>query len=186
MILIVILPKVVVIGGIAGTGKTYLIKNIMNKTNDWVRVKPVKLLDSIYSKSLNCYVLGKYSPYYSFDGYADGSDRLSMGVQPSVMEFFSTVRSNVLFEGDRIINNKTLDLLYNGKFDTKFYLLKVNDDERNRRYRERNSSQSQKFIDSRITKYANIENKYPVIVRWHDGFEETLGLADEIYRTISS
>jgi 2-phosphoglycerate kinase len=182
----VILPKVVIIGGIAGTGKTYLIKQILNKTNDWVRVKPVKLLDSLYSKSLNCYVLGKYSPYYHFEGYADGSDRLSMGVQPSVMEFFSTVRSNVIFEGDRIINNKTLDLLTNGKYDLRFYLLKTTDDIRNKRYKDRNSTQSQKFINSRITKYSNIESKYDVIPRYHNDLEDTLGLSQEIFQVISS
>jgi len=53
------------IGGIPGTGKTTLMNAIMKSiADDWVAEKPVDLLDSIYSKSRDTYVFGKYSPYY--------------------------------------------------------------------------------------------------------------------------
>ena len=71
--------KVIAIGGEPATGKTTLMFELIKLADDWEIVKPKKLLDAMYSKKQNLYILGKYAN----DGNVfQGTDRLSMAVQP--------------------------------------------------------------------------------------------------------
>jgi len=158
--------KVVAIGGVAGTGKTKIIQDFIQKSSDWKKVKPAITLDGIFSKKLNCYVLGKYVPFYEGEGYAQGTDRLSMSVQPHAETFFknldrySASHSNCIFEGDRLFNLKMLRYLLNEtNHKCLFLVLDCNSSMLIERYRKRNSNQSAKFIQGRFTKYNNIIHK---------------------------
>lgn len=106
--------KVIAMGGEPATGKTTLMFRLISMADDWQVVKPQKLLDAMYSKKLNLYILGKYAN----DGNVfQGTDRLSMAVQPDAEKFFSELwyeegaKTNVIFEGDRLFNGKLLDKL---------------------------------------------------------------------------
>lgn len=150
------MAKILGIGGMPGTGKTTLIKKFMEQADDWEVVKPVPLLDSLYSKKLDCYVLGKYDPWYPSEGYAMGTDRLSMAVQPKAEDFISQTKSSVVFEGDRLFTGKFLDYIINQGNECFFLILEAESDTLQERYESRGSNQDDKFLNGRRTKYENI------------------------------
>ena len=147
--------KVVAIGGVPGTGKTTLVQRVISFADDWEVCKPAELLDAIYSETLDLYILGKYAPFYEGEGYAWGTDRLSMAVQPKASEFLKETTSDILFEGDRLFNQSFLELCVERK-DVHICVLKTDDSTLKSRYEERGSEQSEKFIQGRETKYGNL------------------------------
>ena len=141
------------IGGIPGTGKTTLVKNALdNLAIDWEPAKPADLLDGVYSKSRNCYVFGKYAPWYDVEGYAQGTDKLSMAVQPKAIEFIAQTDASIIFEGDRLFTASLLE--------TCLDLADTESNDVEQRYKDRGSVQSDKFIRGRKTKYNNIAKNF--------------------------
>jgi hypothetical protein len=155
--------KVIAMGGEPATGKTTLMFKLISMADDWQTVKPEKLLDAMYSKKLNLYILGKYVN----DGNVfQGTDRLSMAVQPDAEKFFSNLAYessaddhtvNVIFEGDRLFNGKLLDKL-SGWFPNSFkvLVLTASHDTKEQRHVDRKDDQDDKFKNSRATKISNI------------------------------
>lgn len=156
------MKKIVAIGGVPGTGKTTLVQKIISFVDDWKVCKPKELLDSIYSRSLNLYILGKYAPYYDGEGYAWGTDRLSMAVQPKASEFVKETTSNILFEGDRLFNQSFLELCVD-EATTHICVLKASKETLMCRYEARGSEQSEKFIQGRETKYGNLLTNFSLM-----------------------
>jgi hypothetical protein len=155
--------KVIAMGGEPATGKTTLMFKLISMADDWQIVKPEKLLDAMYSKKLNLYILGKYVN----DGNVfQGTDRLSMAVQPDAEKFFSALEYesnandhsvNVIFEGDRLFNGKLLDKLsewFPNSF--KVLVLTASHDTKEQRHVDRKDDQDDKFKNSRATKISNI------------------------------
>lgn len=149
--------NVMAIGGEPCSGKTTLVFKLMEETDDWIKVTPKKTLDALYSKTLNTYILGKYEIE---DNLFQGTDRLSMAVQPMATEFFQEAKDcNVLFEGDRLFNMKMLDFLSERFPDTfKILILTVKDDTLDHRHIIRKDSQDDAFKRSRKTKVGNIRS----------------------------
>ncbi len=178
--------KIFAIGGIPGTGKTTLMNAIMkNIADDWVAEKPADLLDSIYSKSRDTYVFGKYSPYYDAEGYAQGTDKLSMAVQPKAIEFIKETKSNILFEGDRLFTASLLEVCVElTDVETTIIILSADDIEK--RYAERGSEQSEKFIQGRKTKYDNIAKNFflwdNIVEMKHNTPEDTQAIISLIHK----
>jgi len=147
--------RVIAMGGEPATGKTTLMFRLISMADDWEVIKPQKLLDAMYSKKLNLYILGKYAN----DGNVfQGTDRLSMAVQPDAVAFFDSLETgNVIFEGDRLFNGKMLDFLQD-KFpnDFKILILTVKDSTLDQRHIDRKDDQDDKFKNSRKTKISNI------------------------------
>jgi hypothetical protein len=141
------------IGGVPASGKTTLMFEIISFADDWEIVKPKKLLDAMYSKKLDLYVLGKYEK----DGSVfQGTDRLSMAVQPDAESFISEIQSgNVVFEGDRLFNQKFLEKCID-KTNAKIIVLLVKQNVLDQRHIDRKDSQDEKFLTSRNTKISNI------------------------------
>lgn len=153
--------KVIAMGGEPATGKTTLMFKLISMADDWEVVKPQKLLDAMYSKKLNLYILGKYVN----DGNVfQGTDRLSMAVQPDAEKFFMELDYagkpvNVIFEGDRLFNAKLLEQLATGFQDNlKILILKVNNSTLDQRHIDRKDDQDEKFKTSRKTKISNIRS----------------------------
>ena len=147
--------KVIAMGGEPATGKTTLMFKLISMADDWEVIKPQKLLDAMYSKKLNLYILGKYAN----DGNVfQGTDRLSMAVQPDAIEFFESLETgNVIFEGDRLFNGKMLDRLSElFPNDFKVLILTVKDSTLDQRHIDRKDDQDDKFKNSRKTKISNI------------------------------
>ena len=147
--------KVIAMGGEPATGKTTLMFKLISMADDWEVVKPEKLLDAMYSKKLNLYILGKYQN----DGNVfQGTDRLSMAVQPDAVAFFESLENaNVIFEGDRLFNGKMLDRLSElFPNDFKVLVLTASHDTKEQRHVDRKDDQDDKFKNSRATKISNI------------------------------
>lgn len=153
--------KVIALGGEPATGKTTLMFKLISMADDWQVVKPQKLLDAMYSNKLNLYILGKYVN----DGNVfQGTDRLSMAVQPDAEKFFMELDYdgnpvNVIFEGDRLFNAKMLEQLAAAfQEDFKILILKVKNDTLEQRHIDRKDDQDEKFKTSRKTKISNIRS----------------------------
>lgn len=154
------MPKIIAMGGVPATGKTTLMKKLIARADDWKFLKPEKLLDTMYSKQLNCVVLGKYED----DGNQfQGTDRLSMAVQPDAEKFFQGLaerkeKVNVIFEGDRLFNSKTMNLLSDlfSEKDFRVIVLQAEHGIVEQRHIDRKDNQDEKFKRGRETKVGNI------------------------------
>lgn len=143
--------KLIYLIGLPGCGKSTVMKEFMSQYNDWSLDRPIELLDSHVRERMR--VLGKYQEGETFSG----TDRLSMAVAPKAIEYFSTRPDEIVIgEGDRLNNKGFFDV-----FEDKILIhLTVSDSERQRRYEERGSEQSDKFIQTVRTKCENIVDHY--------------------------
>jgi len=144
--------KVIYLIGLPGTGKSTVMKEFMSRTGGWYNDRPVDLLDSHVSGNIR--VLGKYEEGETFSG----TDRLSMAVSPKAVEFVSTKPNEfIVGEGDRL-NNKGFFSACGD--DLTIIHLTVADTTRDKRYKERGSDQSEKFIQTVRTKVNNIIEEF--------------------------
>lgn len=157
--------KIIAMGGEPATGKTTLMFELIKKADDWKIVKPEKLLDAMYSEKLRTYILGKYVN----DGNVfQGTDRLSMAVQPDAVKFISslsyevssgvTENVNVIFEGDRLFNGKFIDEISGATDNFRILILEASHNEKEKRHVDRKDDQDDKFKNSRATKISNIRS----------------------------
>jgi len=139
--------KLIYLIGVPGTGKSTIMKEFMSRFDGWKTDRPIDLLDTHVSGNVR--VLGKYEEGETFSG----TDRLSMAVAPKAIEYFTSNPEEVIIgEGDRL-NNKGV---FESVEDKVIIHLTVSDKERQRRYDERGSEQSDKFIQTVATKCKNI------------------------------
>lgn len=148
------MKKVIAIGGRPGTGKSTLMKEFMAQFDDWERMKPFPLVDIEFSQEGNISIIGKYDEGEIFSG----TDRLSMAVQPNALEFVRlSENTNIIFEGDRLFNGSFIrDLIDLKDVELKVILLNAPEDVLKARYGERGTDQTEKFLQSRATKYSNL------------------------------
>ena len=146
------MPNLIAIGGQPAVGKTTLVKKFFTEYKTWKSFKYKKLYGH-YNEELNLIILGKYSKSEMFSG----TDKLSMAVQPDFDEFLDLrdLDYNVLFEGDRLFNLKSLK---KAKELTDLHVFIVESVHTKTRHIDRNDSQTEKFIKGRVTKVNNIKN----------------------------
>lgn len=143
------------IGGNPGSGKTSLFKAFM-KNKEFTDYKD-KLVSAHYNKANDLYILGRYAEGETFSG----TDRLSMAVQPQLQAWLISNLSNVLFEGDRVFNTSFLEFCSKlPNTQLQIIYLNVELSTLQERYKERNSNQSEKFLQGRDTKYSNILSNF--------------------------
>jgi len=145
------MPHLVALGGIPAVGKTTIIKQFFSNFDNWKLFKFKKLYGH-YNELLNLIILGKYEKNELFAG----TDKLSMAVQPDFEEFIDKDKPpyNILFEGDRLFNIKTLSKVKT-KMSLQVYIILSNNTKK--RHIDRKDNQSEKFIKSRITIIENIK-----------------------------
>jgi len=141
--------KLFYIIGIPGTGKSTLMKALMERIGgDWKQERVIDLLDTHTNGEYR--ILGKYEESETFSG----TDRLSMAVAPKAIEWIKTKPNEIIFgEGDRL-NSKTFFEAVGD--DLTIIHLTVSDNTREERYKERGSNQSDKFIQTTKTKCQNV------------------------------
>lgn len=138
--------------GMPGTGKTTVMRDFMNKFAGWHSDRPIDLLDTMVAGRIR--VLGKYEDGETFAG----TDRLSMAVAPKAIEWIKTKPAEfVVGEGDRLNNKGFFEAAGD---DLTIIHLTVSDQERQRRYKERGSEQSESFIQTTKTKCKNILEEF--------------------------
>jgi len=177
--------KLIYLIGMPGTGKSTVMKSFMSNYK-WTQQKAYELLDTHISDGIR--VLGKYEEGETFSG----TDRLSMAVAPKAIEWISKTPDEVIIgEGDRL-NNKAFFEKAKELGELHIIKLTVSDEERKRRYEERGSSQSDKFIQTVATKCKNISEYFGdqqtlfgfeegnVIVMPHESKEDTQKVVDKI------
>jgi broad-specificity NMP kinase len=151
--------KIIAIGGQPGTGKTTLVRKFM-QDKDWKIWGDVKLISAMYNERNDLYVLGKYNHGEVFAG----TDRLSMAVQPEIERWLQGVKSNILFEGDRIFNQSFLEYAMTlPETDLQIVYIKAPKNILEQRYKERGSNQSEVFLKGRETKYNNILSNFELM-----------------------
>jgi len=179
--------KLIYLIGLPGTGKSTVMKSLMKTLGEFTPERPIDLLDSHVNGNIR--ILGKYEEGETFSG----TDRLSMAVAPKAVEYFSTKPNEVVIgEGDRLNNKRFFDT-----FDDKVIIhLTVSDEERQRRYAERGSDQSDKFIQTVATKCRNIVEEYGdkmtlfgeeegcIVEMRHETLEDTANVVNKILEVI--
>ena len=141
--------RVVAIGGVPCSGKTTLVREILNKVEDEPKFFKYGLLRGYISGDTA--ILDIYQQNDTFGG----TDKLSMAVQKDYEKFLQITDNNVLFEGDRLFTKKNL-LHLQDKYEQKFIILDLDKKTLEKRHEERNDTQSEKFKKSRQTKINNI------------------------------
>lgn len=143
--------KIIAVGGEPGSGKSTLMKEIIQHYNVEPKYDSFKLVP--YLQKDNIYILGKYEEGEVFSG----TDRMSMAVQPEAIKFLDSLPSNsvVLFEGDRLFTASFLEHCLD-KFDLSIIYLSTTKEIREERYKERGSNQNETWLQGRETKIANI------------------------------
>jgi len=145
--------KLIYIIGIPGTGKTTLMRSLMSEIgSNWEEERVIDLLDT--EKSGKYRVLGKYKEGKIYSG----TDALSMAVVPKAIEWIETKPDEIIIgEGDRLNNKSFFDAAGD---DLTIIHLTVSDTEREKRYKQRNSNQSEEFIRATKTKVKNILDQF--------------------------
>ena len=156
--------KLIGIGGEPAAGKTSLMIKLLRHYG--ATEKPVTvsmdLCRGLYFKKGKAFVLGIY------DGQLfQGTDRLSMAVQPDALKFVRSIDGNseaydqhaIFFEGDRLFTGSFLkdarDLL--GDERSRFYLLEALPEVKAQRHRQRSDQQTSTWLKSRASKYENLK-----------------------------
>jgi len=175
--------KVIAIGGEPGSGKTTLMKQIINHYGVEPKYDAFKLVP--YLQKENIYVLGKYEEGEVFSG----TDRMSMAVQPEAVKFLASVPSDatVLFEGDRLFTASFLEHCLD-KYDLKIVYLSTTKQIREERYKERGSNQNETWLQGRETKISNIMSNMTLMFSTfkyvNNTLEEQTHILDAIYEMV--
>lgn len=143
--------QVIAIGGEPGSGKTTLMKRLVEHFKVRPQYDAVKLVP--FLRSGNIYILGKYEDGQVFAG----TDRMSMAVQPEAIKFLATLPSDsvVLYEGDRLFTASFLEHCANN-YNLSIVYLSTDRNVRMTRYEERGSNQDATWLQGRESKIANI------------------------------
>lgn len=143
--------KVIAIGGNPGSGKSTLMKRLIEYYTPEKKYGVVKLVPYLQNKNL--YILGKYDDGEVFSG----TDRMSMAVQPEAIKFLASLSADsiVLYEGDRLFTASFLEHCADN-YELKIFHLATTAEVREQRYKERGSNQNVTWLQGRESKINNI------------------------------
>jgi uridine kinase len=177
--------QIFAIGGEPGSGKTTLMKKIIEHYGVEPNYNAYKLVP--YLQKDNIYILGKYEEGEIFSG----TDRMSMAVQPEAIKFLTTLPSNsvVLFEGDRLFTASFLEHCLDN-YDLKIVYLSTTKQIREERYKERGSNQNETWLQGRETKIANIMSNMMLMFNTYkytnNNLEEQSYILETIYEMVNN
>ena len=150
---------IIMIGGIPCSGKSTLMREIISGLGSAENGEPMKLFSC--QKHNDILVLGRYAEGEPFGG----TDRLSYGTIKKFREFIDQEHKNykhIIFEGDRFFRAVDIEWLLENH-DAKVLILTVDAEEEARRHKERNDTQTEKWLDGRRTQIKNIMVKCGMI-----------------------
>lgn len=187
--------RVIAIGGVPATGKTTLMKAVIEELGGLTEVvEPVKLVTGHFfqqgptTSKTGVLILGRYDPKDDGTPFL-GTDRMSMAVQPMAKQYIEENKDKpitVIFEGDRLFNHSFLEFLYDtvGEENLFIMLLQANQQLLDQRHIDRQDNQDKKFLNGRKTKYDNIASDLVLQdrIRYfpHENQSDTRKLVDQI------
>lgn len=178
--------KILGIGGEPATGKTTLVKRALDELRPLspYRLASYRLLRFEQYKALRLVVLGEYPEGQIYGG----TDRLSMAVQASAVDFLKNAIAapqwdgvKILFEGDRLFNAGFIGAARSLLGErAAFWVLRANPLEVERRQKLRGANQSPAWLKGRRTKIANLVNEFQPVLKDNIDEAESMALSDEI------
>jgi len=173
---------IVAIIGVPATGKSTLMKALMEEyVGDWVD-ESIPYMSYVYSSYANAVVFGKYEDGEQYPG----TDRLPLNVQPVAENFVRDhPNTRIIFEGDRLSSGTFLEFCADLP-DTEFHIvhLQAASDIVNFRHKDRADTQNEIFLKGRETKYANIKKNFLLMDYITDHKHETPEDTKKIVSTI--
>lgn len=156
--------KIIAIGGEPATGKTTLMRGVLEIMGPKNFVPwQYKLVRGHLSMVNRLLILGLYDDAQTFAG----TDRLSMGVMPDAVGMLAEFgelfpgradQMTILFEGDRLFNAKFLAAC--GTIaETMPIVLTTSAEAKKERHEKRGDNQTEKWLKSRETKLRNIQKE---------------------------
>lgn len=150
--------RILAIGGMPGTGKSFLMRRFKDQWPGWESHKDGLLQ---YHRNGRLFILGRY------DGDAfDGTDRLSMAVARDALGWFASRQGQdigVVYEGDRLFTRNILAELATWPDDTiRGWVLTVPRRALVQRRQARGSDQDPRWVKGRATKLITILER----LRW--------------------
>ena len=147
--------NVTLIGGEPCSGKTTLIKKIIkdNKINK----------NFEYKKLLKGHQNNEYVIAGLYEGNLfDGSDRLSMAVQPVFIDYIRNKddERHVILEGDRLFKPSLIQFMCELPIYFRLIILNATEEIKKQRHIDRKDEQTEKWLNSKKTTIMNVKNKY--------------------------
>lgn len=148
---------IVAMGGEPATGKSTIVRRLLERGGEWIKWEPEKLVVCHRNDEHYINIIGDYSdPEHKFPG----TDRLSMAVQPQALKWIAASQSNVFFEGDRLFNMSLLEELAEmddqAKIRLKIIVVTADKHIKEARHVERDDTQEDQFKKSKETKTERI------------------------------
>lgn len=170
------MAKIIAVGGIPATGKTTLVRSILNNFKPLTNFK-YGLIQGVYNKVLKVYIIGVYD-----NSTFAGTDKLSMACQPQFLKFINKLHKDaiILFEGDRLFNQSLFD-----KQQCDIFVLKASNDILIDRHIDRKDNQTERFIKAKKTKIDNIISNNVVQIFNNDSVEHSKYIEEQIMDLIS-
>ena len=141
------------IGGAPCTGKSTLMRNILEELEESVKIEPMKLFPC--QKHGDILVIGYYPEGETFGG----TDKISHGAIPHFREFIEQENpkwKHIIVEGDRFFRMKDVEWLVNTYEDAKIFVLEVSREVENQRHIDRGDTQKEVWLKGRRTQIGNI------------------------------
>jgi GTPase SAR1 family protein len=157
-------PSVVIaLGGEPASGKTTLLKRIRK---NFPNLTPFKngLVRGEYCPHNKVYFVGVFD-----DTMFEGTDKLSLSVQPSFIEFVnSTPDAKIVYEGDRLFNASLFEQL-----KSVIFILELSPSIHKARHSQRGHEQNETFLKGRKTKIENTKNSFNHTIL-HNDYEKDI------------
>lgn len=149
------MAKFIAIGGEPATGKSTLVRGILRELGEKNKLVQTYLHGVAVTVVGNFIIMGTYAEGEAYGG----TDRFALSIQPKAVEFASKIPDNkvVLFEGDRLFNEKFLNELLLQGHQLVTFILECDEKEKKRRHQLRGDHQDETWLKGRITKIATIK-----------------------------
>lgn len=165
------MSKVIVVGGVPASGKTTLMQAFIGRHEGWSGLKLAPLVDGIFNIGKQVAVIGKYKPYYPLKkNDFEGTDKLSMAVQPAMLKFINTTPdTKCVMEGDRLFTRSFLEGLERPQ-EVEVIILTASERDLGERHTARGDTQTEGWLASRDTKVARIRDwlEGQTAIRWRE------------------